>query len=257
MKRIAVLAGFLASMLLVSCVMHSGSAMVKTTPLRLLTEDYPPITFQKDGEVTGLATDIVREILSREGTEGKIELLAWDEAYDTALKEPNVVLFSTTRTAKREKLFHWLGPIGSYNDALYAKKGSRLKINSLEDAKSSASIGTVDGWFSQEFLQENGFTNLISSEKPKTIAAKLMSGEVELAAFTDMTAPAILAEAGASMSDLKRVFVIKQYDFYIAFSLGTNEKIIQSWRKKFAEMKKDGSFAKILQKWIPGSATPE
>jgi len=134
--------------------------------LQLVTEDYPPITFEKDGKITGLATEVVEEIIKKLGIPNNIKLMYWDDAYQLALINPNVVLFSTTRTEKRENLFHWLGPIGSYNDNLYSKKDSNIKISSLEEAKKLKSIGTVNGWFSQELLLKENFQNLTKTPDP-------------------------------------------------------------------------------------------
>lgn len=223
----------------------------KMQTLQLVTENYPPITFMKDGHVTGFATEVVQEILKRQNHPDKIRMMAWDDAYNLALKEKNVVLFSTTRTDKREMLFKWVGPIGSYRDVLYTKKGSGIVLNSLEEAKKVGKIGVVDGWFSKEFLIGLGFKNLKSSKLPKDNAKSLVEGKLDLCAFTDMTAPEILKDAGYSMDDIVPAYVIKTYEFYIAFSKETPDETVNKWRQSFDEMKKDGSFDKISKKWFP------
>ncbi len=53
------------------CIIVDKSASAKLTTkqakMRFVTEDYPPITFQdKSGEITGLATDMVKEIMRRQ-----------------------------------------------------------------------------------------------------------------------------------------------------------------------------------------------
>ena len=222
--------------------------------LQLLTENYPPITFMKDGKVTGFATEVVQEILKRLNQPDNIQMMAWDEAYNLALKEKNVVLFSTTRTEQRETLFKWVGPIGSYNDVLYAKKGSGIVINSLEDAKKVGKIGVVDGWFSKEFLTGLDFKNLENTKLPVDNAKKLVEGKLDLCAFTDMTAPEILKEAGYSMDQIVPAYVIKTYEFYIAFSKDTSDDIVNEWRRSFDDMKTDGTFGRISAKWVSSGA---
>lgn len=226
----------------------------KTTTLQLVTENYPPITFMKDGKVSGFATEVVQEILKRRNHPDNIRMITWDEAYNLALKDKNVVLFSTTRTDKRETLFKWVGPIGSYHDILYTKKGSGIVINNMEDAKKVGKIGVVDGWFSNEFLAGLGFRNLESAKLPTDNARKLVEGKLDLCAFTDMTAPEILKDAGYSMDEIIPAYVIKTYDFYIAFSRGTADEIVNRWRQSLNDMKADGTFDKISGKWVHGSA---
>lgn len=47
------------------------------------------------------------------------------------------------RTAEREHLFMWVGPIGSYENWLYAKKGSGIQVSSLDEARAVRSIAAV------------------------------------------------------------------------------------------------------------------
>jgi polar amino acid transport system substrate-binding protein len=246
---------FSAAMLIGILALAAGCAgTVKTTTLQLVTEDYPPITFMRDGKVSGFATEVVQEILKRQNHPDNIRMMTWDDAYNLALKKKNVVLFSTTRTDKRELLFKWVGPIGSYHDILYAKKGSGIEINNLEDAQKVGKIGVVDGWFSNEFLTGLGFKNLISTKWPTDNARKLVEGKLDLCAFTDMTAPEIFKEAGLGMDEIIPAYVIKTYEFHIAFSRETSDEIVNRWRKSFNDMKADGTFDKISAKWVPGTA---
>ena len=41
----------------------------------------------------------------------------------------NTALFSMTRTAKRENLFKWVGPLAEKRFAIYAKKGTNIKAS--------------------------------------------------------------------------------------------------------------------------------
>ena len=50
--------------------------------IQMMTEEYPPVTFMKNGKVTGFVTEIVREISDRQGIPDNIRLTSWDEAYN-------------------------------------------------------------------------------------------------------------------------------------------------------------------------------
>jgi polar amino acid transport system substrate-binding protein len=246
---------FLIAVFLGILLLMSGCAGANTAPsLQLVTENYPPITFIKDGKVTGFATEVVQEILKRLNQPDNIKMMAWDDAYNLALAEKNVVLFSTTRTEQRESLFKWVGPIGSYHDVLYAKGGAGIVINNLEDAKKVGKIGVVDGWFSSEFLTGLGFQNLESTKMPADNAKKLVEGTLDLATFTDLTGPEILKEAGYSMDQIVPAYIIKTYEYYIAFSKDTSDQIVNDWRRSFDDMNRDGTFAQLSKKWIPNGA---
>jgi len=221
--------------------------------LQLMTEDYPPVTFMQDGEVTGLATDMVKEICFRNRVPTRIRMTSWSSAYQMALINPNVVLFSTERTGQREDLFNWVGPIGHNITSFYARKGSGIIVTSLDDAKRVAAIGTTTGWFSEQYLEGEGFTNLVSSPLPTGTVDKLIKGEVDLAVFTDLTIPEILEEAGYAMDDIEPVYAVMTTYFYIALSLGTPQETVSLWRQTLQAMKEDGTFEQIYKKYVPGA----
>ncbi len=221
--------------------------------IQMVTEEYPPVTFMKDGKVTGFVTEIVREITRRESIPDNIRLTSWDEAYNLALINPNVFLFSAERTEQREKLFKWVGPVGKNSSIFYAKKGLGIKMDSLEDARKVAAIGTVTSWFNEQDLKNRGFTNLVSSQVPADSVKKLMNDEVKLCVLTDITASDIVKSAGYSMDDLEPVATLSSTYFYIALSLGTPMETIEKFKSALAGIKSDGTFEKIYRSYIPGA----
>jgi polar amino acid transport system substrate-binding protein len=222
--------------------------------LQLMTEEYPPVTFRKDGKTTGFVTDIVREIIVRQNIPDNIRLISWNEAYKVALSNPNVVLFSAERTEKREKLFQWVGPVGKNSAIFYAKKASGIRINSMEEAKKIDSIATTTNWFTEQDLKSRGFANLVSSPLPETAVKQLMNGKVQLSIFTDITVPEIVKNAGYSIDDLEPVFTVSSTYFYIAMSLGTPPEMVKKWQSVLDGLKADGTFEKIYRSYIPKKA---
>jgi len=218
---------------------------------QLVTEEYPPVTFMKGGKPSGFVTEIVREIAARQGVPDNIRLTSWKNAYNMGLLYPNVVLFSAERTPERESLFHWVGPVGKNSAILYAKKGSGIRISSLEDARKVAAIGTTTQWFTEQQLQRAGFTNLTSSPDPRANVRQLMNGEVQLAVFTDITVQEIVREAGFSMADLEPVFTVGRTYFYIALSRDTPADVVTSWQSTLDALKQDGTFARIYRGYLP------
>jgi ABC-type amino acid transport substrate-binding protein len=253
MKKSSGFCLILSLLVIAGCVCAPQKNMTRTSNLKMLTEEYPPVTFMKDGKVSGFVTDVVREIITRLGIPDKIMLASWDEAYKTALSNPNVVLFSTERTEKREKLFQWVGPVGKNSAIFYAKKGSSIRISGLEEAKKIAAIATTTDWFTEQYLKSKGFTNLVSSPLPVTNVKQLMNGEVQMSVFTDITIPEIVKKAGYSMDALEPVFTVSSTYFYIAVSLGTPPDTVKKWQSALDSLKADGTFEKIYRSYIPNA----
>lgn len=253
MKKYGWFCLLLSLLVLLGCTCPFQKNVKGASDLQMLTEEYPPVTFMKDGKVAGFVTDVVREIAARQGIRDNIRLTSWDEAYKTALSRPNVVLFSTERTEKREQLFHWVGPVGKNSAILYAKKGSGIRINSLDDARKVAAIATTTDWFTEQNLKSKGFTNLVSSPLPVTNVTQLMKGEVQLAVFTDVTVPQIVKNAGYSMNDLEPVYPVSSTYFYIAISRGTPEETVRKWQSTLDGLKADGNFETIYRRYLPNA----
>jgi polar amino acid transport system substrate-binding protein len=218
---------------------------------QLVTEEYPPITFMRDGKPSGFVTDMVREIAARQGIPDNIRLSSWKNAYNMALLHPKVVLFSAERTPERENLFQWVGPVGKNSAILYAKKGSGIRIRSLEEAKTVGAIATTTNWFTEQHLKREGFKNLRSSPDARENVRQLMKGEVQLSIFTDITIPEIVSEAGYGMHDLEPVFTVLQTDFYIAISRDTPAEVVREWQSTLDSLKQDGSFEKMYRSYLP------
>ena len=218
---------------------------------QLVTEEYPPVTFLKDGKPSGLVTEMVREIAARQGIQDNIRLTSWKNAYKMARLYPKVVLFSAERTPERESLFQWVGPVGRNSAILYARKGSGVRISSLDEARNVAAIGTTTSWFTEQHLEREGFSNLLSSPDPRANVRQLMNGEVQLSVFTDITIPEIVRQAGYSMTDLEPVFTVGRTYFYIALTRDTPAEVVDAWQSTLDRLKKDGTFERIYRSYLP------
>lgn len=219
--------------------------------LQIYTEQYPPLTFRNSfGEITGFGSDIVYEIMKRKHLYVDVKLSSWSNGYDLALNNPNVCLFTMDRTPIRDTLFQWVGPIGTNTTWFYTKAGSGITISSIEDARNLSKIGTVSSWFSTQYLQELGFTNLIYNSDPAVLAKKLMYGEIEAFVCTGVTFPDILREIGYQYLEAVPSFSLMSSDYYISFSKTTPTALVNEWKTTFESLKLDGTYQAIYQKWL-------
>ncbi|NJP04056.1 ABC transporter substrate-binding protein [Candidatus Gracilibacteria bacterium] len=222
--------------------------------LLFVTEHYPPFAYLTDtGEVTGLSVSIVREIQSRLGMDESITLGLWSDAYGLATHRKNVVIFSIRRTPNRESIFHWVGPIARTKNVFYARKGSGLQFDVLEDVKTVPHVGVIASWFNAQNLESAGFTNLVKVDTPEELIRKLMNGEADVIAMTDVSMVDYLEENGYTMDDIEQVLWIDGGYDYIGFSQGTDIEIVQQWKDVLNEIKADGTFKSLYEKYQPGS----
>jgi len=244
----------LISVLFISYLLLSIPATAQD--MMILTEEYPPLSHSKEGRLTGSSVEVVREILRRLNQPDKIEVLPWARAYNLLKTRPNVVLFSTTRIKEREDLFHWVGPLCIARNGFYRKKGSAIRIDSLEDAKRVASIATYKEDAREHLLKSWGFANLDSSKSAKSNLKKLMSGRVDLWFYDNLGMPSVAKQAGVDPEDLELALAVDEVSLHIAISKQTSKATVIKWQKTLQSMKEDGTFYSISKKWLPENSIP-
>jgi len=228
--------------------------------LIILTENLPPLNYVEDGVLVGPSVDTVREIQRRVGSQEEIKVYPWARAYKMALEEENVVLFGMTHTEVRDDQFKWIGPLATKRDILVAKKGSGIRINSLEDAKKVKRIGTLRDDTRERLLKSQGFTNLEPVSDEQMNAQKLVLGRIDLWTYKIPGLRTVCDLAGVDYKEMEEVYSLRQINVDIAFSKKTSDAIVGKWRTAFNEMVADGTLMKIRKRWnekIPDAPFPE
>ena len=215
------------------------------TEVKVYTEDKPAANYLKDGKLTGISVEIVQEIMKRIKSTTAIEVLPWARAYDTLQKDANVALFSTSRTEQRENLFKWVGPVVSKDWVLMAKRDSKIKINSIEDAKKVRLIGTYREDSKEQYLKSLNFTNLESVSEDNLNPKKLLSNRIDLWITAKSDYKLAIDNEKLNPKDFRIAFTVKKQDLFIAFSKQTDDATVKVWQKAYDSMVKDGSLAKI------------
>jgi len=224
--------------------------------LTIISEENPPFNFIKDGIPTGSSTEVVREIMRRLDLSAEIQVLTWARAYQLALSQPNVILFSTARTKEREPLFDWVGPIYKVRFGFYARKGAGPYPSCLAEARKVGAIATYKDDVREQLLKSQGFTNLDSSKSPHSNLKKLLSGRVDLWLYSNLGVRSVAGQIGIDPNSVEMVLPFKDLYAYIAISKGTPPAVAKKWQATLDDMKREGTFRKISQQWLPDENIP-
>ena len=232
--------------------------------LTLYTEENLPFNgMGKDNKLTGFGPELVAELQKRLSVDHPISLVPWARGLQATQTGTNSVLFCTSRNLQRDKTMQWVGPIIENGFAFYALANSKVKIESLDDAKKVRSIGVVKSAAPHQFLINAGFTNFDEVTTYVTNFEKLLLGtRIDLVFCPQVIPPMAVVEAGGKMEDLKEVYVANRSQLWIAFSKDIPVDTINRWQAALDSAKKDGTFAKIHKKWfgnlpLPGPAITE
>ncbi|MGH8634661.1 MAG: substrate-binding periplasmic protein [Burkholderiales bacterium] len=216
--------------------------------LKLLTEENPPLNYTEGKKLTGMATEVVQEMGKRAKVKLDFEVMAWATAYEKAQADKETCLYSTARLPNRENAFKWVGPIAANKWGLFALGGFKQEIKSLNDAKPFR-IGGVARDAKTEFLKQWGVTNIFEVGDDKLNPGKLTlnrkeTGKIDLWITSAASAKKIAERA--KVPGVKLVYLVREEDSYLACSPRTAPATLQALADALDGMKKDGSYAKII-----------
>ncbi len=219
----------------------------------IMTEDWVPYQYEKDGKLEGVAVDLLVLILDRIGsiqTRKDINIYPWARGYDMLQHIENTILFSTTRTLEREHLFEWVGPIFQNSTFLIGKKSKHFRINSADELKNYR-IGTIIDDASELYLIRLGVP-LKQFQRNTTSLNNLKKMGIDR---IDMIVSGWIAfendakRLSMNPNHYEKVYHIETADVSYAFNIKTPDWIIQKFQSALDEIKSEGKLDKIINKY--------
>lgn len=226
-------------------------AQNSTMEITIITEEWPPYNYLKDGELRGFSTEIVQTIIEQLDLDYEIELLPGARGEKLLAENSDIMSFSLFRTASRENLYKWIGPIAEESVYFYKKAGSDINIQSMEDAKNVPKIACPHKGLIYDTLLDLGFTNLDVASNPTSRVLKVAAGRVDLGIdFAALGIRYFLNEADLSIDtiELTKVILI-DLPLYIACSKNIPDEVIQQWQDALDDIKATGLYDEIYQKY--------
>lgn len=220
----------------------------------VLTENFPPFNmavddknFARDDGIDGISAEIVREMFKRAGIDYSMTLrFPWDRLYRLTLDKPGYALFSTTRTAEREALFKWVGPLGETSWVLMARGDSAIQVNNLSEA-SQYRIGAYKNNALSQSLESQKIPLVLSLRDQENIR-KLAAGQIDLWA-TDDPAGRYMARA-EGVQGLKVVLKMNQAQLYLALNKDTPYEVVERLQKALDEMRQEGFVEEMTNSYL-------
>lgn len=228
--------------------------------VRVVTEEYPPYNYtNSQGQLVGVSTEIVRAVLKRAGLSYHITSYAWSRAFQIALSQPNVLIYSIIRTEEREEQFKWVG-------VMMPASGSLYRLASRDDIQVSQPsdlvhyrIGAVRGDSRNRYLREIGVRPEMAGSF-KANLKKLLAGRIDMFAIGQFSLVFLCRELGVDPSLFEAMMPLNErvVDVYMAFSKSTPDALVERVRKALNELREDGRIDTILagylggQEWQPG-----
>jgi polar amino acid transport system substrate-binding protein len=220
------------------------------TDLTYLTEESPPENYTENGELKGLAVELLQLMWDKLGQKHhEIKVVPWARGYKDVQNRPNTVLFAMTRLEEREKMFKWVGPIRKTRFALIARKESRIKINSIGDIK-HYTIATIINDGTEVFLIKKGLKeHLDQSSDLKSAVQKLNLGRADFIAYGEQNLKYFMANNSLNPKDYKTVYILTKSSDYYTFHKDTPDSVIKKFQAALDSVKAEGKYKAIEQKY--------
>jgi polar amino acid transport system substrate-binding protein len=202
--------------------------------LLFVTEDYPPYNYLINGSPEGISVDLLRAMsdkLNVTSVDQRIRVMPWATSYQIALKYNNTVLFSTVRLPERENQFKWVGPIGTSQKVIFAKKDRVINISSPTDLQQYR-IGYVNEDAAQAQLKALGIPdkNIIPFSNLSYLINGAQEDKIDLWCFGDLAGRYFARKVIGDANAFTPVYTLDTYDLYYAFNKDTPNSTVKSFQ---------------------------
>jgi polar amino acid transport system substrate-binding protein len=237
------------------------NSALESTDLTYYTEQLPPYNYQENGTLQGISVDLLEAITEKMGkkvSREEIHLVPWTEGYQAALTRNDTVLFSMAKTAEREELFKWAGPIYTNKKVLFARPDRGITIENPEDLKEYR-IGVITDDIAIQYLLDIGVnqSQIVPESNVSSIIAALDNGEIDLWACPETAGRYFTEQATGNYYSYTVVYQLQTQDTYYAFSKDVPDPVVQSFQQALNELKmeKDAAgiseYERILGRYLP------
>lgn len=219
-------------------------------PLKVIMDYYPPFSYEENGEIKGISTQVVRAVLKEAGIETGIKQYPFARAYQMSQKEKNIFEYCVVRTPERENLFQWVGAVGPAIQAILALKDRDIRIEKMEDLN-KYSIGTVLEDVIDQYLRKHEQKLGLKLDRVADYELnmnKLFMKRFDLCGMNKLVGMYLAKKLGHSENDIKSVYTIEELtgDYYLVTGLKTPPETVKKLRTAFETVHSNGTYQKIL-----------
>lgn len=229
-------------MVVLAClVVLPAKARSDLRDLAFYTETYPPANFLHNNQISGYAVDMLleaSELVGEPVSLKQVTLQPWARSYRTVLTEKNAVLFSTTRSEHREKLFKWVGPIAGIKVVVLARKDANIKIDHVMDM-ANYKIGVIRDDIGEQSLLSLGLPrdSMQEASYVTILAEQLKKKRIDLLVYSQRAAFWWSKQADIDPNLFEPVYLIRQGKTYFAFNKDTDSEYVEKLQRGMEMLK--------------------
>jgi len=209
---------------------------------------YPPFESSPRGEPKGFDIDLMNEIGKRAGFEVEYE----NVRFDSILRGIDADLFDAaisamTITKEREQQIDFSDPYFNADQALLVRSDSEVQsIDDLTEASVGVQAGSTGQIKAEELLDDEQIGEITPFRTIGEAFAALKEGKVEGVIYDISAAHRKIVANGGEIKFVESISTGEQYG--IAFP--TDSPLVDPVNRAMVEIKDDGTYDKLYEKWI-------
>ncbi len=225
--------------------------------LTIVTPGIVPISYEKDGKIVGIGTELVNEVFTRLGKEFEIQILPGARALDMLEKGEADALFALAKTPERENFAEYPStPIIDQAAVLFVRKDSTIVFDGDVKKLSPYAIGIIRGGrFSPAFeaaVKDQLFTKLEEVTEYGQNILKLEAQRIDILIGSRVSVLFAAKELGKqdAIKELSPPLAASS-PAYIAFSKkGKAAGLVTQFDEVLKAMVQDGTYDRIMQSYL-------
>lgn len=224
----------------------------KAEQYQVVTEEWAPYNYKENNQLTGMTTEIVRAIMALTGDDFEIVQLPSMRASHVLQTRPKTILYSMFRTAERESLYKWVGPIVEESIHPYQLASALQPVSSLEQLLHAPRITTRHAGLVPDMLQSLGFKNLDRSATANLqLYRMLLAGRTDIiVGDTDAGVAHYSRQLNIAPGTLRQIPIeIYRASLYIAFSQDCDDELVAAWASALEQLRHSGELERIQHRY--------
>ena len=215
---------------------------------------YPPFSFQgEDGKLTGFEVDFADALAQHMGVKAKLQPTKWDGMLASLeSKRIDVVINQVTISPERQKKYDFSTPYTVSGIQALVKKGAESSITKPEDLKGKK-VGVGLGTNYEQWLRANvPGVDVRTYDDDPTKYQDLRVGRINAILVDRLAALDLVKKTGDTLAVAGAPFSRQESGVAIRKD---NPDLLAAINTAIAKMQKDGSLAKISEKWFGADVT--
>ncbi|MDO6687113.1 MULTISPECIES: substrate-binding periplasmic protein [unclassified Agarivorans] len=223
----------------------------KATTINFVTENLRPFNYVEDAHLTGISVELLRLVWQEMGEDPQpIKVKTWEKAYYLLQHRPNMALFLTMRSPRREHMFHWACPITTSDIELIALKSRAIEIDEV-GSDSKILYGAMKAGVGEQLLLYKGveFEQISLTDDLEKALRMLKRERVDVIASEPEVINQTAAALGFEEELFESVYPLGKLEGCYAFSQGTDPEYLERFRQALSKVTATEQYQRLLDKY--------